>query len=364
MNLYDSLKGHQGVAMKSVNFRNVLSWILWILGALFLLCVFAPLFLPHTGASKFKHSIAQAMQSPRSVTHLALFDETSTFPVEIKQFPNLEWLIVIGDEATELPNWIGQNQKLKRLGLTRFKLVPFPSGITELTQIEELYFYDCGIDEVPPTIGKLKSLEQLDLSENNLTDLPDEISQLSSLKFLTLNGNPLTPAVLERIRKRLPNTDVEFEQSKRPQPVQIKAVTPKEPFEWTRAEKKQFLEKLKAIKEGDKLQDVVKVLGPSYHTEQTVGKRSDDIRATVLYYYLRKKKDELTVSNQEFGPAIPKKEKRTDSNDQFDQYVALVFDKENLLAGAKTNITGLVLQSVRVANSEEAVLENLGEQVK
>jgi hypothetical protein len=146
-----------------------------------------------------------------------------------------------------------------------------------------------------------------------------------------------------------------------PQQVQIKTLSPKEPFEWTKAEKKRFVEQLKTVKKGDKIEDVVKLLGPPFHSEQHVGKKRDDIRATVIYYYL-KKVDEPTTATQEFGPATPKKRER--SIKTFDQYIWMVFGRDNRLAGISTNIKGLVSQSVKVANSEEVVLENLDEPMK
>lgn len=77
--------------------------------------------------------------------------------------------------------------------------------------LEDVELGDCLISRLPPTIRKLKSLEFLDLRNNKLTDVPDEMSQLISLKVLRVGGNPLTPIVLERIRKLLPNTRIDFE---------------------------------------------------------------------------------------------------------------------------------------------------------
>jgi hypothetical protein len=150
-----------------------------------------------------------------------------------------------------------------------------------------------------------------------------------------------------------------------PQPVQEKTTTPKAPFEWTRSEKKQFLERLKTIKEGDKIEDVVKVLGPPYHTKQTAGKKEDDIRATVISYYL-KKKDELTFNRSDGGFQTETKmyrtaSEKTDSNEHYDQRVSLIFGSGNRLDGVSTNIKGVTLQSVKFFNTEAAVLENLDE---
>jgi Leucine-rich repeat (LRR) protein len=201
--------------MKLTHDSRVAFWkltVFWIVGACVLIGMFAVLLLPPVGASRFKFSISAAMESPQSVTRLALMNtELDKFPDEIKQFPNLEVLRLTGNKAAEVPDWIGREQKLKDLRLKQFKLDPFPEALTQLVTLDDVELGDCLISNLPPTIGKLQALEFLDLRNNKLTDVPDEISQLTSLKVLRVGGNPLKPAVLERIRKLLPNSKVESE---------------------------------------------------------------------------------------------------------------------------------------------------------
>ncbi|WP_061249960.1 hypothetical protein [Leptospira alstonii] len=64
---------------------------------------------------------------------------------------------------------------------------------------------------LPKEIGRLKDLQYLNLSYNRLTLLPKEIGQLLNLQELGLQGNSFSPEERERIRKLLPNCEIDFE---------------------------------------------------------------------------------------------------------------------------------------------------------
>jgi len=63
---------------------------------------------------------------------------------------------------------------------------------------------------LPPEIGNLVRLETLDLRGNGLTKLPVEISKLKKLKNLILYGNDFTVEEKEKIKRWLPNCQIEF----------------------------------------------------------------------------------------------------------------------------------------------------------
>jgi len=69
-------------------------------------------------------------------------------------------------------------------------LYRFPS--TQLTQLQELNFYNNQLISLPDSIGELPKLQILNLNDNNLTLLPDSIGQLTQLQILKLNCNNLT----------------------------------------------------------------------------------------------------------------------------------------------------------------------------
>jgi len=115
------------------------------------------------------------------------------------------------------------------------------------------------------------------------------------------------------------------EKDKTPTPLQIKKLTPKEPFEWTRDEKKQFVTNLKTIKEGDKIEDVVTLLGPPFSAEYSGPKKASEPRNGIaVEYYLKK-----------IG---------TGSNELQDQYILLVFDTAGKFKKIMTNIFDLPVE--------------------
>ncbi len=122
--------------------------------------------------------------------------------------------------------------------------------------------------------------------------------------------------------------------------VSIKA--PKSPFEWSRAEKKQFLERLKTLKEGNNLEEVVKLLGPPYSTYVTNPKETREPRGMYIDYFLKKVREN--------GP-----------NERVNQYVFIHFDNDGKLINIMTNIKGLTVGELVKGNSGSAEIENLDE---
>ncbi len=60
-------------------------------------------------------------------------------------------------------------------------------------------------------LDKMKHLQALELSENFLYELPECIFKLKNLKFLNLSDNEgFRPSDKERLRKKLPNTFIQF----------------------------------------------------------------------------------------------------------------------------------------------------------
>jgi hypothetical protein len=57
--------------------------------------------------------------------------------------------------------------------------------------LEELDFYNNGLEEIPEYIGKFHNLKVLKLGFNELVELPKSIIKLKNLKLLQLHGNPL-----------------------------------------------------------------------------------------------------------------------------------------------------------------------------
>ncbi|MEL7159222.1 MAG: DUF1963 domain-containing protein [Bacteroidota bacterium] len=99
-------------------------------------------------------------------------DGSATFPTEILNYANLEYL------------WFGGN--LQR------GLPELPDGFFELRRLHTLMIYGHSLRSLPPTIGNLARLEELALTRGPLTELPDVFGKLNRLRSVSLEYNELT----------------------------------------------------------------------------------------------------------------------------------------------------------------------------
>ena len=156
-----------------------------------------------------------------------------SLPDSLMSLPRLDTLDISGMNF----KFLSKNLKLpdlRSLSMRGDSLIDL-HGIKEYTSIENLDLGNNQIKEIPAEIESLKDLKTLDVSRNLLSNLPENISKLKKLKFLYLSGNKFTsfPEVLlrmpnleiisfwknqvqiseeekKRIRKCLPNTEIEF----------------------------------------------------------------------------------------------------------------------------------------------------------
>jgi Leucine-rich repeat (LRR) protein len=131
-------------------------------------------------------------------------------PEGIRHLTNLQDLTLTGNKLEHLPIWLPENSKIVWLLIGYNEFSSFPPELERMRNLEVLSLKNNSITALPPTIGNLKSLERLDLRNNNLTDVPNEISQLTALRSLQLGGNRLPASALEKIRRLLPHTSVNF----------------------------------------------------------------------------------------------------------------------------------------------------------
>ena len=108
---------------------------------------------------------------------------------DIKNFQNLEVLLIQKSKLRQIPKEIGQLKKLKRLTIA----------------------WGGQLEELPEEIGELENLEFLDLWRNELTTLPDSIENLKNLKVLRLGENKFSVEEREKIIELLPNCKIIFD---------------------------------------------------------------------------------------------------------------------------------------------------------
>jgi DNA-binding transcriptional ArsR family regulator len=105
---------------------------------------------------------------------------------------------------SELPDEIGELQKVTNINLYNNKLTELKPSFFNLINCEQIILSDNKLENIPPDIEKLKNLMKLSLERNKLTTLPEEISKLKKLELLCIYDNPISEEEKVRIKKLIP----------------------------------------------------------------------------------------------------------------------------------------------------------------
>jgi Leucine-rich repeat (LRR) protein len=159
-------------------------------------------------------NLEQALKSPEKVVKLVLRrNKLKTFPIEIFQFTNLQYLDLSKNNIKEIPSQIGTLKDLQYFSISKNGLEKFPSQIGDLTNLYYLNGNQNELTDLPPEIGQLKNLRNLDLWDNNIDMLPDEIKNCKKLKTLDLRAIMISDAKQDQIHSLLRHTKIYFSPS-------------------------------------------------------------------------------------------------------------------------------------------------------
>ena len=84
----------------------------------------------------------------------------------------------------------------------------FPTEVTELTQLNQLFIQNGKMSSIPKEIVALENLKKLNLQNNQLTSLPAEIGDLKNLKTLNIKGNDIPQSDIDAIQAKLPKCKI------------------------------------------------------------------------------------------------------------------------------------------------------------
>jgi Leucine-rich repeat (LRR) protein len=114
----------------------------------------------------------------------------SAFPQEILKHKEVRILNLIGNQISQIPEWIGELTGLEVLYLDHNLISDF-SPLTNLHALEVLHLNHNQIASLPKEIIQLKKLKRLYLNSNLLQELPEELFELENLYQLLLANNQL-----------------------------------------------------------------------------------------------------------------------------------------------------------------------------
>lgn len=154
-------------------------------------------------------TIEEALKNPDDVLKLVLRKQKlKTFPLEILQFKNLQYLDISKNSIAELPDSINKLSQLQYFICSKTGLTRLPKEIGELIHLKYMNCNQNDLYSLPPQIGKLTKLEILDLWSNNLEDFPSTLSELKALKIFDLRNILMSDELQSNITQMLPKTKV------------------------------------------------------------------------------------------------------------------------------------------------------------
>ena len=164
--------------------------------------------LAHT---KVYTNLDSALKNPNSVYKLILRKKKyKTFPREIFQLKNLQYLDISQNPLKELPEDVAQLSHLQYFACSKCQLSKIPKSIGQLSHLYYLNLNQNEIDSIPEEIGWLKKLQVLDLWSNNLSYFPSSISKLENLRIMDVRNILLNEQQQNYIQSLLPHTRIYF----------------------------------------------------------------------------------------------------------------------------------------------------------
>lgn len=153
----------------------------------------------------------EALKNPDSVIRLSLRKKKfKSFPPQLYQFKNLQYLDLSKNSIDELPDSITLFTNLQQLICSKSGLKRLPPNIGKLKNLKYLNVNQNDIERLPYSFGELENLIVADLWSNNLEHFPESMKKMSGLKVMDLR-NILIPQVnQDAIQAMLPNTKIYF----------------------------------------------------------------------------------------------------------------------------------------------------------
>ncbi len=133
-----------------------------------------------------------------------------SFPMEILEMKNLQFLDISKNSIKELPDSIIKLTKLQFFICSKTGLERVPTNFGELSNLKHLDLSQNEIAILPYSIGGLTKLEYADFWDNNLDEFPSTMSDLVSLKKMDLRNILISKTKQENLQLQLPKTKIYF----------------------------------------------------------------------------------------------------------------------------------------------------------
>ncbi|MBE8399412.1 LIC_11051 family fibronectin-binding protein [Leptospira borgpetersenii] len=130
-------------------------------------------------------------------------NELETIPVEIVDLKKLIRIDLSKNRISNLPDLNAELESVKELSLGENRISKLPKSLVQFPNLESLGLAGNQLEELSDLFGNFKKLEGLYLSNNGLVSLPMSIAQLKSLEDLSLKNNKFAeiPEILKELKK-------------------------------------------------------------------------------------------------------------------------------------------------------------------
>lgn len=154
-------------------------------------------------------NLQEALKEPDKVVKLVLRKQhLKSFPKEIFQFKNLQYLDLSKNSIKEIPDSIGTLTQLQYFSCSKNGLLNVSKEIGKLHNLIYLNLNQNDLESLPPQIGNLEKLEILDLWSNNFDGYPASLGNLKSLKVIDLRNILISDETQAYLKGLLPKATV------------------------------------------------------------------------------------------------------------------------------------------------------------
>lgn len=159
-------------------------------------------------------SLQEALKEPDKVVKLVLRKQhLKTFPKEIFQFKNLQYLDLSKNSINEIPDSISTLTQLQYFSCSKNGLMHVSKEIGKLHNLVYLNLNQNDLELLPPQIGNLEKLEILDLWSNNFDEYPASLANLKSLKVIDLRNILISDETQAYLKGLMPRATVHMSPS-------------------------------------------------------------------------------------------------------------------------------------------------------
>jgi|GEM_PF-1549733 len=131
-----------------------------------------------------------------------------SIPIEVWHLTNLTKLKITNAYLTKIPVSVSELKQLTELCLANNSISKIPEELYSLKNITYINLGHNKLNSISPSIKALENLDYLGVYYNPLTSFPEEISGLKKLSFLSCWKTNIPAVEIEKVRKKLPTTNV------------------------------------------------------------------------------------------------------------------------------------------------------------